>query len=127
MSKNRGFAAMDETRRRQIASRGGRAAHEAGSAHEWNGSEAAQAGRKGGQKVSQDRSHMAAIGRKGGLAPRSRKGSSTDANVAPLHEQAAHESGIAGAAQLPAHENGRANSERTEPAESREPVPTGER
>jgi general stress protein YciG len=59
---------MDENLRRQIAARGGRAAHEAGNAHEWNADEAAEAGRKGGQKVSRNRQHMAEIGRKGGLA-----------------------------------------------------------
>jgi hypothetical protein len=68
MAERRGFAAMEETKRRQIASRGGRAAHETGNAHEWNEHEATEAGRKGGQKVSRDRQHMAAIGRKGGLA-----------------------------------------------------------
>jgi general stress protein YciG len=72
MAARRGFAAMEENMRRQIASRGGRAAHQTGNAHEWNEHEAAAAGRKGGQKVSQNREHMAAIGRKGGLAAHQR-------------------------------------------------------
>ena len=48
---NRGFASMDESKQRQIASKGGRAAHQKGTAHEWTSEEAARAGRKGG-KVS---------------------------------------------------------------------------
>jgi general stress protein YciG len=64
----RGFAAMDEAEQRRIARKGGRAAHERGTAHEFNSEEAAEAGRKGGQAVSRDREHMAEIGRKGGHA-----------------------------------------------------------
>ena len=64
----RGFAAMDEEKQRQIASEGGRAAHAKGTAHEFDSQEAREAGRKGGEKVSQDREHMAEIGRKGGEA-----------------------------------------------------------
>ncbi len=57
---------MDPARQREIASKGGRAAHEKGTAHEWSSGEARDAGRKGGVTVSQDRAHMAAIGREGG-------------------------------------------------------------
>ncbi len=64
----RGFAAMDESRQKSIASAGGRAAHEKGTAHEFNREEARAAGRKGGEAVSENRAHMAAIGRKGGEA-----------------------------------------------------------
>jgi general stress protein YciG len=45
----RGFAAMDAEQQRRIASMGGRAAHERGTAHEWDSREAAEAGRKGGK------------------------------------------------------------------------------
>ncbi len=65
---NRGFAAMDSAKQREIASKGGRAAHAQGTAHEFSPEEARQAGRKGGQAVSRDREHMSAIGRKGGEA-----------------------------------------------------------
>lgn len=65
-TKNRGFAAMDPERQRAIARRGGRAAHEKGTAHQFNSREAQLAGRKGGRKVSQNRRHMAEIGKKGG-------------------------------------------------------------
>jgi general stress protein YciG len=47
-SSNRGFAAMDPERQRQIASAGGKAAHLKGSAHEFSSAEAREAGRKGG-------------------------------------------------------------------------------
>lgn len=57
---------MDPARQREIASKGGRAAHEKGTAHEWSPNEARAAGRKGGVTVSRDREHMAAIGREGG-------------------------------------------------------------
>ena len=69
---NRGFASMDPARQREIASKGGRAAHEKGTAHEWTADEAREAGRKGGEMVSRDRAHMAAIGREGGGARSSR-------------------------------------------------------
>ncbi|WEF35387.1 KGG domain-containing protein [Pseudoduganella chitinolytica] len=62
----RGFAAMDEATQRQIASKGGQAAHQKGTAHEFDSEEARRAGQKGGEAVSRDREHMAEIGRKGG-------------------------------------------------------------
>ena len=62
----RGFAAMDMEKQRQIASKGGKAAHAKGTAHEFTKDEARNAGKKGGEAVSQNRDHMAEIGRKGG-------------------------------------------------------------
>ncbi len=47
--ERRGFASMSPEKQREIASKGGRAAHEKGTAHEWNADEARSAGRKGGQ------------------------------------------------------------------------------
>jgi len=47
--EHRGFAAMDEEKQREIASKGGKAAHEKGTAHEWDSEEAREAGRKGGR------------------------------------------------------------------------------
>jgi general stress protein YciG len=44
----RGFASIDEASRREIARKGGRAAHQRGTAHEWTPEEAREAGRKGG-------------------------------------------------------------------------------
>ncbi len=54
-TSNRGFASMDPERQRQIASEGGKAAHEKGTAHEFTSEEAREAGRKGGQARSQNR------------------------------------------------------------------------
>src|SRR5436305_242883 len=65
---NRGFASMDREKQREIASKGGRAAHAKGTAHEFDSGEARDAGRKGGVAVSRNRDHMAAIGRRGGEA-----------------------------------------------------------
>jgi general stress protein YciG len=67
-TSKRGFASMDEEKQREIASKGGKAAHEKGTAHEFSHEEAVEAGRKGGQTVSQDREHMSEIGKKGGEA-----------------------------------------------------------
>jgi len=47
-SRGRGFASMDANKQREIASKGGRAAHSQRTAHEWTSEEARQAGRKGG-------------------------------------------------------------------------------
>lgn len=46
--ERRGFASMSPEKQREIASKGGRAAHAKGTAHEWSSDEARAAGRKGG-------------------------------------------------------------------------------
>jgi hypothetical protein len=46
--EDRGFASMDRSKQREIASKGGKAAHQKGTAHEWTSDEAREAGRKGG-------------------------------------------------------------------------------
>jgi general stress protein YciG len=46
--EDRGFASMDRSKQREIASKGGKAAHQKGTAHEWTSEEAREAGRKGG-------------------------------------------------------------------------------
>ena len=65
-TKTRGFASMTSERQREIARKGGRAAHECGKAHEFTTDEARAAGRKGGEAVSANRTHMSEIGRLGG-------------------------------------------------------------
>jgi uncharacterized protein len=62
----RGFASMDLNKQREIASKGGKAAHARGLAHEFTTEEARSAGRAGGFAVSRNSAHMAEIGRKGG-------------------------------------------------------------
>ena len=80
-ARGRGFASMDAEKQRSIASLGGRAAHQHGTAHEFSSEEAREAGRKGGEAVSANRAHMAAIGRKGGEA--SHRGSAKRVAAAP--------------------------------------------
>jgi general stress protein YciG len=70
----RGFAAMDREKQRQIASKGGRAAHAKGSAHEFTSDQAREAGRKGGRAAhARGTAHKFTskeaqeAGRKGGL------------------------------------------------------------
>lgn len=79
-TSKRGFASMDASKQREIASKGGRAAHAKGTAHEFTSDEARVAGRKGGEAVSRDRAHMAAIGREGGHSrgARARAAAGTD-------------------------------------------------
>ena len=48
-TSKRGFASMDLEKQRLIASKGGKAAHQKGTAHEWSSEEARAAGRKGGE------------------------------------------------------------------------------
>lgn len=91
MGKARGFASMDQEKQREIArkggkvahekgtahefsseearaagSKGGKVAHEKGSAHEFSPEEAREAGSKGGEVSSRDRERMSEIGREGG-------------------------------------------------------------
>ncbi|MDB5290105.1 MAG: hypothetical protein JWL69_1346 [Phycisphaerales bacterium] len=74
-TRNRGFASMDREKQRQIARKGGKAAHEKGTAHEFTADEARAAGRKGGERVSSDRAHMSRIGRLGGKSSAGRRAS----------------------------------------------------
>lgn len=53
---NRGFAAMDANKQREIASKGGKASHAKGTGHEFTSAEAVAAGRKGGQVTQERRS-----------------------------------------------------------------------
>jgi general stress protein YciG len=58
--EDRGFASMNRTKQREIAVKGGKAAHLKGTAHEWNSEEAREAGRKGG--LASRRRHRQEIG-----------------------------------------------------------------
>jgi general stress protein YciG len=59
-TSTRGFASMSPEKQKEIASKGGKAAHQKGTAHQFTSEEARQAGRKGGQASGQAR----AAGRK---------------------------------------------------------------
>jgi general stress protein YciG len=65
--QKRGFAMLSKELQREYAGRGGRAAHEKRTAHEWSPEEAQAAGRKGGMTTSANIEHMKEIGRLGGL------------------------------------------------------------
>jgi general stress protein YciG len=61
MSKeDRGFASMDAAKQREIASKGGKAAHAKGTAHEWTSEEAREAGHKGGMANHRRREQLTA-------------------------------------------------------------------
>ena len=49
---------MDRAKQREIASKGGKAAHQKGTAHEWTSEEAREAGRKGGMASHRRRSEL---------------------------------------------------------------------
>lgn len=55
-NRSRGFASMTPEKQREIASKGGRAAHQKGTAHQFTTEEAREAGRKGGQASGVSRS-----------------------------------------------------------------------
>ena len=73
---NRGFASMDPQRQREIASEGGRAAHEKGTAHEFTSEEAREAGRKGGMARSANRRNAASASSQSGSSASSSDSSS---------------------------------------------------
>jgi general stress protein YciG len=64
--EDRGFASMDRAKQREIASKGGKAAHQKGTAHEWTSEEARDAGRKGGIASHQRRREQGVQGSEGG-------------------------------------------------------------
>ena len=149
----RGFAAMDQETQRTIASKGGKAAHQKGTAHQFTSDEARAAGHKGGETVSQNRLHMSTIGRKGGetvsrdrahMSAIGREGGQTShahrtapqlaagslgtsqeqaASARQMHENATESSYLAGEPGLPESGDG---PSRPVPAESPRPATAGE-
>jgi general stress protein YciG len=69
-SRGRGFASMDRERQREISSQGGKAAHQKGTAHEFDSNEAREAGRKGGMVSGGRRRSRDAANTNGGEAAR---------------------------------------------------------
>lgn len=89
----RGFASMDPERQREIASQGGRAAHEKGTAHEFTPEEARAAGSKGGKAAHQkgtahefDSQEAREAGRKGGQASSAHHQGGSPADVAAAQD-----------------------------------------
>lgn len=77
--EDRGFASMDPAKQREIASKGGKAAHQKGTAHEWTSEEARDAGRKGG--IASHRRRREQLGGPGGADERSDETSESAAPV----------------------------------------------
>lgn len=67
--EDRGFASMDRGKQREIASKGGKAAHQKGTAHEWTSEEARDAGRKGGIASHRRRREQSSGSEGGGPRP----------------------------------------------------------
>jgi len=53
--KKRGFAALTPEQRKEISSKGGKAAHSKGVAHCWTSQEAIEAGKLGGQATRRNK------------------------------------------------------------------------
>ena len=86
--EDRGFASMDRAKQREIASKGGKAAHQKGTAHEWTSEEARDAGRKGGiashrrrrELLQQQNTGSAATGGDNGTMADEARGSANDSS-----------------------------------------------
>ena len=80
---------MDRAKQREIASKGGKAAHQKGTAHEWTSEEARNAGRKGGiasharrRELLQQQEPGAATSGEGGSTADDTRASASDDSVA---------------------------------------------
>lgn len=107
---NRGFASMDAMKQREIARKGGRAAHVKGTAHEFTKDEARAAGRKGGERVSSNREHMSRIGRIGGKSSAGKR-QTNRSNAAPGQAPEPSESA---SPETPAHAHSGTSSDETD-------------
>jgi uncharacterized protein len=79
--EDRGFASMDRAKQREIASKGGKAAHQKGTAHEWTSEEARDAGRKGGIASHQRRREQMGGGSNEADASQSRESDESTRNM----------------------------------------------
>ena len=88
--EDRGFSSMDRVKQREIASKGGKAAHQKGTAHEWTSEEARAAGSKGGTASRHRRQeHAGGADDQANTASHmsSERGPEDDAGRNPGHEQ----------------------------------------
>ena len=65
--RGRGFASMDREKQREIASKGGKAAHEKGTANEFNSQTGAAAGREGGKARSKNNNNLSDMSNEEGV------------------------------------------------------------
>jgi general stress protein YciG len=84
--EDRGFASMDRAKQREIASKGGKAAHQKGTAHEWTSEEARDAGRKGGIASHRRRREQMGLG---GSAESADDRNDSDTVASAVHENMA--------------------------------------
>jgi general stress protein YciG len=84
-TSNRGFASMDAQKQREIASKGGKAAHESGNAHEFTSEDARAAGRKGGQASHANR--QASQKQNRDLAANENEGQPTRSGTSEIHTE----------------------------------------
>ncbi|MGH9457747.1 MAG: KGG domain-containing protein [Thermoanaerobaculia bacterium] len=105
-TSSRGFASMDPDKQKEIARKGGRAAHAKGTAHEFTPDEARAAGRKGGEVVSRNREHMATIGRRGGERRGQKRATGGDGRQAQPAGQTESAAGTETARALPRPDRG---------------------
>ena len=77
--EDRGFASMDRAKQREIASKGGKAAHQKGTAHEWTSEEARDAGRKGG--IASHRRRREQMGQQGDAGDTESRNTGGDSDV----------------------------------------------
>src|SRR5207244_8179973 len=98
----RGFAAMDPAKQREIASKGGKAAHAKGRAHEFTPEQAREAGRKGGLRAHQKGTahqftpeEAQAAGRKGGMSAHAGAPTLSEPMSPPVHSPEANSQQVA--------------------------------
>ena len=89
--EDRGFASMDRVKQREIASKGGKAAHHKGTAHEWTSEEARDAGRKGG--IASHRRRREAMGPAGDTSAETGSGTVNDDAQGSVREESSSYSG----------------------------------
>ncbi|MES2148670.1 MAG: KGG domain-containing protein [Pseudomonadota bacterium] len=77
-TSNRGFASMDPEKQREIASEGGKAAHEKGTAHEFTSEEARRAGSMSHGNRQSEQASSSTSADKAGASKQSEKGGSRD-------------------------------------------------
>ncbi len=83
--EDRGFASMDRAKQREIASKGGKAAHQKGTAHEWTSEEARDAGRKGG--IASHRRRREQMGSSSGSEMTDRQAGESESNMNPMENE----------------------------------------
>jgi len=91
-TSDRGFASMDDDKQREIASKGGYAAHESGNAHEFDSEGAREAGKKGGQSRQGTGGSQASAQTEENDRGSGNKGSGTQGGTSEQHSESGKQS-----------------------------------